>query len=169
MFCGLFIDDRSANRMYNSMVPNPIYDGPVYDRVQPQFDALSAHSNSLSKKSTSSRAHDNLPSTTASTNPCFDHDEELPHLPHLISKSPSSSNVYTLTDSPHKIDTSTGNPPALKKNGQERNKLHLTLPNGEGLGGGVGGGVYCTAQECAETYVKMSRVGTLRSKYEQEN
>lgn len=44
---------------------------------------------------------------------------------------------------------------ALKKNGQERNKLQLTLPSG-GKDNGC-------QQRIEETYIEMSTSGTLRS------
>ena len=136
------------------MVPNPIYDGPVYDRVQPHFDSLSRNGNSLPTKS-SPPDYDDLSNMAAGLNG------------HLADKSHSSTNVYTLTDGPQAASSlpSANGAFSLKKNGQERNKLGLTLPKG----GAAAGDTSYTAHESTDTYVKMSIVGTLRSQYEQED
>ena len=41
----------SSSRVYNAMVHNPIYDGPVYESVQPQFETLTKQATSTSNTS----------------------------------------------------------------------------------------------------------------------
>ena len=63
------------------MVPNPIYAGPVYDVVEPQFESISKSS----------------PSQAMAVSPeppdMIDHDEEHSYLTAIKSK-PLSSNIY---------------------------------------------------------------------------
>ena len=76
-----YVGGHSRNRVYNNMVPNPIYAGPVYDVVEPQFESVS--------KPSSTQAMATSPDSLDAN----DRDEEHLHLTNLKSK-PLSSNIY---------------------------------------------------------------------------
>ena len=40
----LLIEDKSAKKACEAMVPNPIYEGPFYESIQPQFSTLTTPS-----------------------------------------------------------------------------------------------------------------------------
>lgn len=86
-----------------NMVHNPIYDGPVYDCIQQQKTEW-------------------LTATTTDCSPT----EEPPQLhcqSHFRSSAPDSGNTPFNTS----VSIPTARKMALKKNGMERNKLHLAL------------------------------------------
>ena len=105
------------------MVHNPIYDGPVYDSVQPQFrtptvDKLQAIATNSSSP-TCTHTSPPIPNNSV----CY-FDQSSPH--------PSQSFSHSLLgDNNSQCSTSVSVPAvramALKKNGKERNKLHLSL------------------------------------------
>ena len=85
-FLYLITGDHSRSRVYNNtnMVPNPIYGGPVYDVVVPQFDSYSSKDSSVP---TTPLTPDHLDMTNL--------DDDSTHLNNLRSKH-LLSNVYAL-------------------------------------------------------------------------
>ena len=55
----------AVNSVCNSMVPNPIYDGPLYESVQPQFESLVPGTAASNVKPLNHHLHDELESSTS--------------------------------------------------------------------------------------------------------
>ena len=111
------------------MVHNPIYDGdgPVYESVLTQHKM-----NNETELDTRDRQYDNLRLSWNNTARCVD---PPVHLQYLYTN--AASNVSGSVNAPINRSTSVSMPltaprmMSLKKNGQERNKLHLTLSLGD--------------------------------------
>lgn len=135
----------AKSRLCNTMVHNPIYEGegPVYESVQPQSKTSTAAAVTLLATVTvdtfADQHYDSLHNPDAPSPldestlkmVCRSDHSTLSSQPQ--NKSTISSNAYTQLTVPDSGTASTPSPPAgtvmmaLKKNGQERNKLHLTL------------------------------------------
>ena len=119
----------SKRRVFNTMVPNPIYsaeeeEGPVYDSIRPQYETLVA-------VSPQSMTDGNLGDGGKKLDP---DDVRYVDQPVHLNKRSSQTFAQTVSDTivvlPPRSFSLSGppvRPVALKKNGQERNKLHLTL------------------------------------------
>ena len=144
----------STNRMQNAMVHNPIYDGPVYESVQPHFDTLTAtvkQDLSLSNTSASnSPPRSSTPPNTGSTN---NSQRMVRYLDQPIQLRSQSLSHPSTPDNNNPRSTSgmcaqTARVTGLKKNGKERNKLHLTLTlNGSESGNSTSGAPQCGKDE----------------------
>lgn len=128
--------NESKNRVCNVMVHNPIYDGygPVYESVQTRFETNNATESNMPQSAVdvTNRQYDNLR-------------QSLNDTAHYVDPSGQLQNLYT-TNTAFEINNSANAPlsrstsvsmapatsrvMALKRNGQERNKLHLTLSLG---------------------------------------
>ena len=139
------------------MVPNPIYAGPVYDIVQPQFDQLA--------KSPPRQALPTPPSqngrTVDAAQVAVDKEQEELELNNSLRSKSLSTNFYSsdmVAGSMTRI-TLTTRTTGIKRNGEERNKLHLTLPTN-------GGKDHCAngdAEKVEDTYIEMNKTGTIGS------
>ena len=123
------------------MVHNPIYDGPVYESVQPHFDSLTSVTKQDLSSSNTSACNSPPPSCSTSTPPNTLGNSLQANVRYLdrpvhgiqshIQRSLSLSNPTTPDNDTNQLTMSTQVPTqrsmALKKNGKERNKLHLTL------------------------------------------
>ena len=127
----------SKRRVFNTMVPNPIYsaeeEGPVYDSIRPQYETLVA----VSPQSLTERNLGDSGEEKADTVDSVRYIDQPVH----VSTLRSQSFAHTISDTsgaipPRSFSVSNSGPPvrpmALKRNGQERNKLHLTLDLCEG-------------------------------------
>ena len=119
--------NKSKNRVCNLMVHNPIYDGdgPVYESVQNQLE-INNESESQSEN-TRDRQYDNLRLSWSDTARYVDVDPPI-HLQYLSMN--AASNTSDSVNSPINKSDSVSMPltaPMVMENGQERNKLHLTL------------------------------------------
>lgn len=133
--------DQSTNRVQNAMVHNPIYDGPVYESVQPHFDSLTSVTKQDLSSSNTSACNSPPPSCSTSTPPntlgnssqgiVRYLDRPVHSIQPHAQRSLSLSNPSTPDNDVNQLAISTQVPTqrnmALKKNGKERNKLHLTL------------------------------------------
>ena len=123
----------STNRMQNAMVHNPIYDGPVYESVQPHFDTLTATvKQDLTFSNTSasnSPPRSSSPSNTGSENSSHKTVRYLdqPIQPRSLSLSHPSTPDNSNPTSRSSVSAHATRVMGLKRNGKERNKLHLTL------------------------------------------
>lgn len=124
----------STNRVHNAMVHNPIYDGPVYESVRPHFDTLTTSvkkdlSPSNTSASNGSRPGSSTPPNAGNGNnsqkmaryldrPIQPRSQSLSHPSTPDNNNPRSTSVCA---------QSATRAMGLKKNGKERNKLHLTL------------------------------------------
>lgn len=134
---------ESKSRVCNAMVHNPIYDGdgPVYESVQNR-EETQLPADTIQSTEPTDRQYDSLHVSTPPATSALQSDTTLNTVRyvdqplHLHGKlfvhtktSPSDSDAVSIPRS-----TSVSIPPArvmaLKKNGQERNKLHLTLSLG---------------------------------------
>lgn len=155
----------AKQRVCNVMIPNPIYSGdeaesgPVYDSIRPQYETLVA----VAPSQTSS-----LPGT--SRNDELDEDKTVRYVgqpqlqpSQLRSMSFASSSVSdgngdrpAVPPTPPRstsVSITNARAMALKKNGQERNKLHLTLQLDES-------GSENLSEKIDESYIVMSPVNT---------
>lgn len=155
----------AKQRVCNAMIPNPIYggdeaeSGPVYDSIRPQYETLVA----VAPSQTSS-----LPGT--SRNDELDEDKTVRYVgqpqlqpSQLRSMSFASSSVSdgngdrpAVPPTPPRstsVSITNARAMALKKNGQERNKLHLTLQLDES-------GSENLSEKIDESYIVMSPVNT---------
>ena len=144
----------STNRMQNAMVHNPIYDGPIYENVQRHFDTLTATvkqdlSLSNTSASDSPRPGSSTPPYVGSNNnsqkmaryldrPIQPRSQSLSHPSTPDNNNPKSTSVCA--------QAATG-VMGLKKNGKERNKLHLTLTLNENESANTGIGPSCSKEE----------------------
>ena len=131
--------DESTNRVQNAMVHNPIYDGPVYESVQPHFDSLSSVTKQDLSSSNTSACNSPPPGGCTSTPPNTlqlqsNQQANVRYLDRPIQpqRSQSLSHTPTPDNNVNQLTMSMqvpapGRAMALKKNGKERNKLHLTL------------------------------------------
>lgn len=144
----------STNRMQNAMVHNPIYDGPVYESVQPHFDTLTATvKQDLSLSNTSASNSPPRSSTPPNTGSGNNSQRMVRYLDQPIQlRSQSLSHPSTPdNNNPRSISTvcaQAARVTGLKKNGKERNKLHLTLTlNGSESGNSTSGAPQCGKDE----------------------
>ena len=127
------------------MVHNPIYDGPVYESVQQQFETLTAATLQAAASTNTSATVDqpcNSPACTPNTSALQDKSvryvDSHVHKSQLRSKS-FVSNGYPNPSAPRSSDetniprSTSVSIPATKKSAKERNKLHLTLPLGDNI------------------------------------
>lgn len=124
------------------MVHNPIYDGPVYESVQRQFDTLTstilqASQTSDSDTSLNQRCNSQSSTSTSSEKSVRYVDQPIqPPKPRSKSfasndHSHSSISAYDAANVPR--STSVSVPTVTKKIGKQRNKLNLTITlNGNG-------------------------------------
>ena len=114
------------------MVHNPIYDGdgPVYESVQTRLEGTNETELNISQsEDTTDRQYDNLRLSLNDTARYIDPPVQLQYL--------YNNTVFNSANAPISRSASVSMPQttprviALKKNGQERNKLHLTLSLGE--------------------------------------
>ena len=125
--------NESKIRVCNVMVHNPIYDGdgPVYESVQARFETT--ESNMPQSVDATDRQYDNLRQNLSDTTRYVDPPGQLQYL----YTTNTAFEVNNSANAPLSRSTSVSMPPAtsrvmaLKRNGQERNKLHLTLSLGE--------------------------------------
>ena len=136
----------STNRMQNAMVHNPIYDGPVYESVQPHFDTLTATvKQDLSLSNTSASNSPPRSSTPPNTGSANNSQRMVRYLDQPIQLRSQSLSHPSTPDNNNPRSTSTvcaqaARVTGLKKNGKERNKLHLTLTlNGKESGNSTSG------------------------------
>ena len=126
--------NESKNRVCNVMVNNPIYDGdgPVYESVQTQYETNNAtESNMPQSVDAIDRQYDNLQQSFSDTARYVDPPGQLQYL-HTTN---TAFEVNNSGNAPLSRSASESVPPAtrvmaLKRNGRERNKLHLTLSLG---------------------------------------
>ena len=113
------------------MVNNPIYDGdgPVYESVLAQFEGNNETELNMSQsEDTTDQQYDNL---RVGLNDTARYSAPPAHLQYLYTNTASNSvNAPINTSASASIPRATPGGMALKKNGQERNKLHLTLSLG---------------------------------------
>ena len=151
----------STDRAYNAMVHNPIYDGPVYDSVQPHFDSLTeATMSTLSDQACNNSSHQSTTSdflnnslTTAR------YVQQSSQASNLRSKSFSFGCTHTHPSAPPSDVTNTTSQSTsdcmqakFKRSGEDQNELHLTLPtdlhdSDHIIGPGVPGEVGSTVNE----------------------
>ena len=120
--------NESKNRVCNVMVHNPIYDGdgPVYESVQAQFETTESKPQSIDA---TDRQYDNLRQSFSDTARYVNPPDQLQYL----YATSTSFEVNNSAIAPLSRFTSVSMPPAtsrviaLKRNSQERNKLHLML------------------------------------------
>ena len=171
----------STNRVQNAMIHNPIYDGPVYESVQPHFDTLTAATQQALASSTTS-ADKSLCTTTPpalqnkaqKANRYIDQPSQQ-RCQSFSQSSPTDNN----TPRSGSVSIPKARVMALKKNGRERNKLHLTLtlngsdpspttcvPKSDGSSVTLSGTIMCANPAVAdENYMVMSPItGSLNAK-----
>lgn len=136
LFTGKKLGD-STSRVCNAMVHNPIYDGPVYESVQQQFNTLTV--TTLQTSSVSDTSADHPCNCSPPSTPTPTHSEKSAryvdppaqfHISKLRSKSVIShcsapSGVIDTGNIPRSTSVSV---PVIKKTPKQRNKLNLTLP-----------------------------------------
>ena len=128
--------NESKNRVCNVMVHNPIYDGdgPVYESVRTRFETNNATESNMMPQSVdvTDRQYDNLRQSLNDTARYVDPPGQLQHL----YTTNTAFEINNSVNAPLSRSSSVSMPPAtsrvmaLKRNGQERNKLHLTLSLG---------------------------------------
>ena len=113
------------------MVQNPIYDGPVYESVHPQFETLASATKQAASISNTSidQPCNSQPSTPTSSEKSIRYVD--PPSSVLVSK-PRSKSFLSHPSAPESdtenIPRSTSiSVPVIKKIGKQRNKLNLTL------------------------------------------
>lgn len=112
--------NKSARRACNTMVTNPIYDGPVYESVpQPRFDALT--SAVLNHSHDPSRSH-------LLTNSDTHRDQLTARYVKHPSQSQSQSDSIYLSDQYSTISHDVANSGTSSMPASERNNLPLTIP-----------------------------------------
>ena len=114
------------------MVHNPIYDGdgPVYESVQARFETNNATESIMPQSvDTTDRQYDNLRQSLNDTARYVDPPGQLQHLytTNTAFEINNSANAPLSRSSSVSMPPATSRVMALKRNGQERNKLHLTL------------------------------------------
>ena len=127
--------NESRNRVCNVMVHNPIYDGdgPVYESVQMHLQQEGNNETELNALSqfedtTDERYYDNF---RLSLNDMARYVDRPAQLQCLYTNTASNSKTTPINRSTSlSMPQTTPRVMALKKNGQERNKLHLTLSLG---------------------------------------
>ena len=110
------------------MVHNPIYDGdgPVYESVQTELEIN--NETELEFEDIRDRQYDNLRLSLNNTARYIDPNVHLQHLyTNAASDATDSVNASINRSVSVSMPLATPTVMALKKNGQERNKLHLTL------------------------------------------
>ena len=123
----------STTRVQNAMVHNPIYDGPLYESVlERHFDSLASVSKHDYSSSNSSACNSPGPYNSISPDTVLQ-DNFHKNTRYLDRPIHQRSQVLPQhsSDSNNTSQSTTASVPAimaLKKNGKERNKLHLTLP-----------------------------------------
>ena len=126
---------KSANNVCNAMVHNPIYDGPVYESVQQQFETLTATTLRAARMTDSDNSVNqpcnSQPSTPTSSEKSVRYVDPPVQLPKMRSKSFVSNDhahASTSASDAANIPRSTSvSVPVTKKAGKQRNKLNLTL------------------------------------------
>ena len=117
---------ESKSRVCNVMVQNPIYDGngPVYESVQTQLEG-----NNETAEDTTDQQYDNLQLHLNDTARYIDPPVQLQKLytSNIVSDDNDVVNAPISRSASLSTPWTTPRIMALKKNGQERNKLHLTL------------------------------------------
>lgn len=120
---------KSTNNACNAMIHNPIYDGPVYESVHRQFEALTL-STPQAADNCDEQPYNSEASTPTSSEKSVRYVDQPFQRPDnvrsksFISKSPLISSDQGTTA---QRSTSVSIPCVPKKTGKERNKLHLTL------------------------------------------
>ena len=112
------------------MVHNPIYDGPVYESVPEQrFDSLTSVSKQDLSLSNTSACNSPDPCNPTSLDNILLNDSSHKNPRYLDRPIQPQSLTQSLARNPSDHDSNVSVPRlmALKKNGKERNKLHLTL------------------------------------------
>ena len=143
----------TTNRMQNAMVHNPIYDGPVYESVQPHFDTLTASVKQDLSLSNTSASNDPPGSSTPPSAGCSDSSQKMVrYLDQPIQPRSQSLSQPSTPDNSNPRSTSVCAQSAtrvmgLKKNGKERNKLHLTLTLNGNKSANPAFGVPCKKEE----------------------
>ena len=124
--------NESKTRVCNAMVHNPIYDGdgPVYESVQTQLET--ELSISLSENTTDQH-YDNLHVSLNDTARYVNPPAQLQYLSYTAGTNTASNSMNAPVNRSASVSLPETTPKvmALKKNGQERKKLHLTLSLGE--------------------------------------
>ena len=133
VFTGINLSKRE-NKVCKVMVHNPIYegDGPVYESVQTQLEMNSVtESNMPQSVVTTSGQNITFNQSLSDTARYIDRPPQLQQYLYTNSTS-DGSDTGTPTDTPtsETVPLTTSRVMALKKNRQERNKLHLTLSLG---------------------------------------
>ena len=135
----LFLADKitvSANSVCNAMVHNPIYDGPVYESVQRQFDTLTSttlRAAQTSDSDTSLNQHcSSQLSTPTSSEKSVRYVEQPVQPPKPRSKSFASNDhshtsISACAAAIVPRSTSVSVPAVTKKAAKQRNKFNLTL------------------------------------------
>lgn len=114
--------EKSAVHIQNAMVHNPIYDGPVYESVQAQFESLTSTTQQVAGISVCN-SQPSTPTTTSENSVRYT--DPPVQVPKIGSNSFASNTSAPVPDS---VPQSTSIAiPAIKKNGEKRNKFHLTL------------------------------------------
>lgn len=117
------------------MVPNPIYDGPVYESVRTQFDSLTSTTLKDVGMADNSVCNSQPGSPTTVSDNSVRYVDPPVAAAVQMSKIRSNSFVTSIplpssarSDDPQSAPRATSiSIPTTKKNGKERNKLHLTL------------------------------------------
>ena len=153
---------KSQKKGSEVMVINPIYegDGPVYDSVQNQDVVNSVtESNMLQSILTTDEQDTNIHQSLSDTGHYSNNDRPV-QLHHSLYTNAASDGSDTGTP----VDTPTESMPltaprimALKKNGQERNKLHLNLSLG-GNSSAKNSSMHAIV-DADEVYIEMSPAG----------
>ena len=122
---------ESKNSVCKVMIHNPIYagDGPVYDSVQTQFEGNNDTELNISQsEDTTDRQYDNVRLSLNDTDRYVDPPVQLQCL--YNNTVSDSANAPINRSGSVSMPQTTPRVMALKKNGQERNKLHLSLSLG---------------------------------------
>ena len=110
------------------MVHNPIYDGPVYESVQQQFNTLTATTLQASDSSADCPCSSQPSTPTSSEKSVRYVDPPTPaQVPKTRSKSFLSHPSATESDTKNIPRSTSVSIPVINKTGKQRNKLNLTL------------------------------------------
>ncbi len=117
---------KRKNNVCDAMVPNPIYDGPLYESVHTQFDSLATQA-SCQPRNTHSPTCSSTSSEAALQDKAAVRYVPQPRSKSFVCGGPSlPSNESDAANIPRATSISEALP-AIRKSGKQRNKLNLTL------------------------------------------
>lgn len=146
------------------MVPNPIYDGPLYDIVQPSFERSAKRRQKAAPTSQPLSQNNHNQSLKLAMDGATNLDED---------HKPLTKNFYSepndVRDSMSKASLSAKAPP-VRSNSYEQHMLHLTAPPSvEDKGSSNSGFEQDFVVKVEETYVEMRKTGTISSQQGKNN